>query len=179
MKYLSIIIAVSISLVCYAYIDVDDKFMIEGYYIPGGSSSNVQLDGYYSSSKNAIENFIVFFESGKVFCKSHSQLADSPKFTEAYFVDFAPLPTGRYRVVNDTIYATIPTSFYVNGMRSKQLNAHYVGHINDTSIDSWRMVPPYPKINFKLNQEFSADTTSKPLYFVKYDKVIELKKLIK
>jgi hypothetical protein len=143
-------------------------------------TKQLRFDGMYNGQKYAIGNFLVFLENDRVYLNSHRLWSDTPSFNEDFFIDFTKFAIGSYTIKGDSIYATIPTSFYISGMRSKYLPAHYHGYIKSRdSIIGWRMVAPYPKFNHKLNREFDLDTIPRNLHFVSYQRVKQLEQYVK
>jgi hypothetical protein len=87
---------------------------------------------------------------------------------------------GCFFIHNDSLYMIGKFSFYWRGKISKFYIAHFRGYIkNQDTITDWKMIPPYPNIDFEgnyhlLNQNQPAMYTFKPL---KFDSVIDPNKL--
>lgn len=80
---------------------------------------------------------------------------------------------GEYKIIGDSIFASIPTVFILGGMRYKQLKnpAHFRGYIKnrDTILD-WHIIPPYPLRMRKFIREQNAFLiTPHVLYFMHND----------
>jgi hypothetical protein len=185
MKYISFII--SSFVICYIGIIATGMPKFNVIYSTQSDSATIGItrlnfDGFYSShdtslmacEKKANElykvvNPIIFMATGRVFYDNHGVSYGLPDFNVEYYQHRG---VGDYYIINDSVFAKIPSAFAIGGMRMRLFEANYIGYIkNKDTIIGWKMVAPYPNVKSKLNNYFIRDTTPKTLYFIKYDGV--------
>lgn len=148
----------------------------------------IRTDGLYSTYDTSssrcgkahdiykVVHEIVFLNDSDIFYNSRMVSYSLPNYYYRFYELSAALRIGKYKIVGDSVFANIPTQFYKRGNIIKYANANYSGYIkNRDTIVGWRIVPPYPDINMKFNDDvFPSDTTPKMIYFVKHDGVKDL-----
>ncbi len=85
---------------------------------------------------------------------------------------------GRYVLSSDTLFAKLPITLYGGGMRQQIYEAYFQGTLKnrDTIVD-WHMIPPYPKANRRLNDDFDFLKTPHMLYFIESKELLGLDSL--
>ncbi|HRP91207.1 MAG TPA: hypothetical protein PKX92_14360 [Edaphocola sp.] len=88
---------------------------------------------------------------------------------------------GKYTIEGNVIFATdIPITLVAWGGRMKIYYANFEGIIkNSDTILNWHMIPPYPKANKRLNDNFKFEITPKTLYFIESKELLGLDSLYK
>lgn len=85
---------------------------------------------------------------------------------------------GSYIVFDDTISAKLPITLYGGGKRPMTYEAYFQGFLlNRDTITGWKMIPPYPKANKRLNDDFSFLKTPHMLYFIESQELLGLDSL--
>lgn len=155
-------------------------------------TSGIRFDGLYNTfdtsmlhcGKRAYEqyttsNSIVFLMNNNMFHNSRLVSYGMPSVYNESIERRGSKSIGKYKIIGDSIYATIPTQFARANERVIFKDANYSGYIkNKDTILGWRIVPPYPDIKLKYNRNFAYDTMPKMIYFIKYDKVRELERFV-
>lgn len=123
-------------------------------------------------------HFLIFLKGETIFYTNILGTLDNAPFKREFYKRFKPDELGSYKIVGDSLYATIPSYFALSGMRLRLFDAHYAGYIkNSDTIVGWKMIPPYPKVKPRLNDYFKTDTAPKMLYFIKNDAVNALEEI--
>lgn len=125
-------------------------------------------------------DMLIFLDEERV-CYDHNKCySGMPDFQCEFFTHDAKKVTGHYKIVGDSIYADVTTRFRKNGYKNEYLQTHYSGYIkNRDTILGWKIVPPYPKVSVRFNNDYVKDTAPKTLYFVKYERVAEVDDILK
>lgn len=190
MKLDLILITVIISSLCYNNIEAKFETKNNSFVPIEDDTSMLRFDGIYSdydtvsspddhTQKIIGTEFVAFLKDSHIFYSGEGVSGIYPDF-QGFFKTNGPNLTGTYHISNDTLYATISTLFFKRGMRFTFLDANYVGYIkNKDTISAWKMVPPYPKMNLRLNEHFENFTRPRDLHFVKYEQVKELEEITK
>lgn len=85
------------------------------------------------------------------------------------------LSQGKYYTQNDSVYLNGYFEFWGDGKSGIMRWAHYRGYIkNRDTIEDWKIIPPYPKINMRLNDYLVEQKTPMTLVF----KQVDLKNVI-
>lgn len=135
--------------------------------------------GIRSNEHYTTKDIVAFLDDNKIFYNAKIGTHGMPDFNSPFIKFHASKLVGDYNIIRDSIYAKIPTQFAGNGERVIYRTAYYKGFIkNQDTILGWKMCPPYPKVNMRLNKYLKTDTSSKLLYFIKYEKVVDLRKHI-
>lgn len=140
------------------------KLRLNGVYIDYDTSRGINHnEGEYSVNTE----FLAFLENGEIFYSGESGCGIYPSFGSSFEARAFKL-MGTYYVSNDTLYARISTHFWGNGYSGLFRDAFYTGYIeNDSEISGWQMVPPYPKVKMRFNENLKDETTPRTLHFQK------------
>lgn len=85
---------------------------------------------------------------------------------------------GVFKIRNDTIIAKLPINLYGGGMRQLKYEAYFQGVIkNKNTIVDWHIIPPYPKANKRLNDDFQFLKTPHTFHFIEGKELIGLNSL--
>src|SRR5690606_5985067 len=121
---------------------------------------------------------LVFLRNNRTFYFSRAGTRDNRPFKKDFYNNSMLKESGTYKIIEDSIHATISTMFFAAGNRLIYLKANYIGYMkNRDTILGWKMIPPYPKIKLRFNEFFPEDTTAKMLYFIKNDAVGALEEI--
>lgn len=152
--------------------------------LPDDTSNLIRYDGIYNtydtsllfSGKKRNEEFVtdgevIFFNNGRT-VKMNNVTIDSIAFHINYYKGITSKILGIYLIKGDSIFVHTPIFLYHRGKTIKYHNVHFRGIIKnrDTILD-WKMVPPYPDVDLRLNDYLKKYTTPKMLYFIKNDAI--------
>ena len=146
-----------------------DSLRHDGVYALYDTALSLNSDRKWSEIHNIYSPLIVVNHQNAIFLNYLNFVDSSVLRIETYKAqgnDFSKY-VGTYYVVNDTIFATLPTSLMMVGERRKLILANYRGIIkNRDTIINWQLVPPYPKVNKKHNNDLELLRMPHLLYFV-------------
>ena len=173
----------------------NEKSFIQADLSSKPKNNILQYDGIYSKVDTnrgndgvAFQNSVAYvhpirFFENRYFASSSGSYDDEDfqkHFKKESYKKNAFKNEGMYYVQSDSIYMTGKFKFYWTGKIPKFYIAHFRGYIkNKDTITDWKMIPPYPNIDFEanyylLNRNQPAMYTFKPL---KFDSVIDPNKL--
>ncbi len=144
------------------------------------------LMGFDSVPLNLMATFIKpmrFFENNCFFHSSSCYLEEQEfqnYFKRDCYQKRSFRNQGYYYIIKDSLYLSGKFTFYWIGKIPKFYIAHFRGYIkNADTITDWKMIPPYPNIDFQsnfyeLNRNQPATYIFKPL---KFDSIIDPEKL--
>lgn len=136
--------------------------------------TSILNSGYKANEKFTTINEVVFLKNGTIFRNGGNSIDSLIFGNDMWILIGTELKhsLGEYLIIGDSIYAYTPFQMSIGGGRFKPFNANFSGYIkNKDTILNWRMVPPYPDVDPKLNNYFVNDTTPRTLYFIKNDAV--------
>ena len=155
--------------------------------LPDDTCNLIRYDGLYNAYDTSIfhsgerlneilvtDGEVIFFKNGKVI-NFTSGIEDSAALDPKFYKRFSSKKLGKYTTKDDSIFVYAPISLFIWGMRLRLYYAHYSGYIkNRDTILNWKMIPPYPDVNLRLNDYLKEYTTPKMLYFIKTDAIRSL-----
>ena len=157
--------------------------------IPADSITRLRSDGLYSAIASEIDTFQQKFQT-----ITPLMIVNNRKATLTYEINFNDAAfrlsyyintrrfidyVGDYVIQHDTILAKLPIMFYGTGMIPKIYESYFQGEIkNQDTIANWRMIPPFPKANKKLNEDgFKYFKKPHQLYFIESKELLGLDSL--
>lgn len=149
------------------------------------SKVGLRNDGVYSLLDTSTDNcgnkrslrfeFIntVVFLPNNYFLNTNMNLINSEevvwRFSKFYQQENV-LSQGKYFTQNDSVYLNGYFEFWGDGKCRIYRWAHYRGYIkNKDTIEDWRIIPPYPKINMRLNDYLVEQKTPMTMVFKQLD----------
>lgn len=167
---------------CNSVYDVHKLEGLDLSFIDFKDSSSLRFDGLYTlydtsmlecGVKNnqhyAIYSPLIFINPKQVIWQNGLGYFDNKALSLTNYIDYPNFEkfVGDYVFNNDTLLAKIPITLYGGGMRQKIYEAYFQGVVkNKDTILNWRMIPPYPKANERLNGNFHFLKTPHMLHFI-------------
>lgn len=128
--------------------------------------------GQRADKRYTTNSFAFFTRNNRVFREIGVNIDNSFRECE-YFRKIQKENYGKYYIQGDSIFARLPTTIILRGMRYKTFVANFSGCIkNSDTIISWKLVPPYPVKFTKFVKEHNK-TIIEPqiLYFIENNSV--------
>ncbi len=170
---------------------IDGKDLSE---LKSDTTSVLRTDGLYSLydddakgrldtnkyKRFAVSRPLIFINENKAFWHNHIGYFDNQAL---HLSNYEMLPQfdifiGDYVIRNDTIIAKLPVILNVGGGGLSTYEAYFEGVIqnSDTIID-WHIIPPYPKVNMKFNNDLHFLKTPHILTFIESKELLGLDSL--
>ncbi len=148
-------------------------------------TTRIRFDGIYNtldtsillSGKKASEHYtsncLAVFTKNNQAIRIIGATVDNSFKECAFYKKIKKEQIGEYYVKGDSIYACIPTTFVLPGMRYRLYRAFFRGFIkNKDTIINWQMMPPYPvKLSKFVRERNTWLLEPQSLYFIKVEAV--------